>query len=86
MAAIDRTQGQIGEPATDGVLVTPSDSTELTFITRALYIGGAGDLNVIMKSGNTIKYSAVPAGTVLPIRVKQVLSTGTGASLIVAMD
>lgn len=82
MAATDYTQGGLGEPATHAASVSPSDSEELTAVSRALYVGGAGDVEVVMKGGQTVVFSAVPAGSLLPIRVKQVKETNTTATLI----
>lgn len=59
-----------------------------TNFTRGLYVGGAGDLTVIMHddvaaaAGVTLK--AVPVGTYLPLNVRRVLATGTTATLIIA--
>lgn len=66
------------------VAVTKSDSTILPDGIRALWIGGAGDVAVIM-AGDTaaVTLSAVPAGTMLPIQVSKVMSTNTTATLIV---
>lgn len=65
--------------------LTKSDAT--TFVpTRALYVGGYGDVAVtMMGDGGTVTFTAVPAGTVLPIRVTQLLSTGTTATSVVAL-
>lgn len=73
-------------PATRGEAVTPHDVNELARVSRALYVGGAGDLKVTMAEGDELTFSAVPAGSVLPLRVKKVFSTGTTATLIVAVD
>lgn len=76
----------LSAPAMYGEAVTPNDSTDLTYITRALYIGGAGDLTVDLYGGQTaILFANVPAGTVLPLMVKRVRSTGTTATSIVTM-
>lgn len=65
--------------------VTKSDATVLP-ATRGLYIGGAGDVAVSMAADDSsVTFTAVPAGTVLPVRVKKVLSTGTTATTIVAL-
>lgn len=72
-------------PAWRAVVVTPSTSP-LARVTRALYVGGAGNVNVTMYGGGDCLFSGVPAGTILPIRVTHVLSTNTTATLIVAMD
>lgn len=72
-------------PATGGEAVTPHDTNELSYATRALWIGGAGNVRVEMLDGQTLTLSGVQAGTLLPIRVKKVLSTSTTATLIVAL-
>ena len=67
-------------------VVTPSDATILP-VTRALYVGGGGNINVVMaEDDNTVLFTAVPQGTILPIQVTQVLSTSTTATLIVALN
>jgi hypothetical protein len=72
-------------PASNAVAVTKSDVTVL-HRTRALYVGGAGDVAVTMYgSGDAIIFKAVPVGTILPIQVTQVLETGTAATFIVAL-
>ena len=48
---------------TSSASVTPSDGTDLTNVTRALFIGGAGNLVVIDQSGNTTTFTGVAAGT-----------------------
>ncbi len=73
-------------PASIAEAVTPSDSTDLTNVSRALWIGGAGNISVIMANGSTVLFSGVPAGTLLPLRVSRVRSTSTTATLIVAIS
>lgn len=63
--------------------VTTSDTGPNVF-TR-LYIGGAGNVAVVTEAGNTVTFTAVPVGTQLDIRVRQVLATGTTATNIVGM-
>jgi hypothetical protein len=72
-------------PPEQGVAVVPDDSADLVAVTRALYVGGAGDLAVRMADGTPLVFGAVPAGTLLPLRVRQVLATGTTASRIVGL-
>jgi hypothetical protein len=72
-------------PADDAVAVTPSDSTDLATVTRALYVGGAGAVAVQMLGGEEVTFAAVPAGTVLPVRVQRVMASGTTATLIIAL-
>lgn len=70
-------------PADNATAVTPSDSTDLAFTSRALYVGGAGNLVVTMAGGGDVTFSAVPAGSILPIRVSRVKATTTTATSIV---
>lgn len=81
----DYTQQGHGEPAIDGFTVTPSDDDALTVLPRALYVSGAGNVVVKMFKGTTLTFIGVPAGTFLPLRVTQVLSTGTTATGILGL-
>lgn len=67
----------------DAVAVTPSDTTDLG-ITKAIYVGGTGNLVVTMASGNDVTFTAVPAGFLLNIRVQKVLAA-TGATQVIAL-
>jgi hypothetical protein len=73
-------------PATNAFAITPHDSTELTFTTRALYVGGAGNV-VVRLSGDAANVTlvGVVAGTILPIRVILVPATGTTATNIIGL-
>ena len=62
--------------------VTPDDSTELGRVSRALYVGGTGDVTVLTAEDQVITLSNVPAGTLLPIQIKRVNSTNTTATLM----
>jgi len=63
--------------------VTPSDTTAVTF--RALWVGGAGNVAVVTEGGNSVTFTAVPAGTLLPVAVQTVKSTGTTATNMVGL-
>lgn len=63
--------------------VTPSDTDDIR-LTRALHTGSGGNITVDM-DGKTVLFTATAAGTVLPIRVTRVRSTGTAATGIVAL-
>lgn len=80
-------RSSLESPAADAVAVSPHDTNELSRVTRALYVGGAGNLVVTMAGtgGGDVTFTGVPAGTILPIRVKKVLSTNTTATSIVAL-
>lgn len=74
-------------PALTAVAVTKSDTTQLQPYSRMLWVGGAGDLAVIMEGDNsntTVTFVGVPAGTWMPLRCKKVMAA-TSASNIVAV-
>jgi len=66
-------------------VVAPSDATDLDFLARALWVGGAGNVSVVMMDGNTVVFTGVAAGTLLPIRFSRVNATGTTATNMVAL-
>jgi hypothetical protein len=69
-------------PATDGFTVIPADATVFAQPTRALYVGGAGNVTVRMISNNIVTFSSVPVGTVLPIRITAVFANSTATSIV----
>lgn len=88
MAAIERFAASGDTPVMSARIafaITAHDSNELTYITKAIYVGGAGDLAVTMFNGDTVTFAGVPAGTTLPIMVKLVKSTNTTATNIVGL-
>lgn len=73
------------DPAGGVSTVVPSDITTLAGC-RALYIGGAGNLSVVAVNTNAVvPFFNVQAGTILPVRARKVMATGTTATNIVAM-
>jgi hypothetical protein len=76
-------------PATDGPLVggfavTPSVA-DLPFVTRAIMVGGAGDVAVVLRNGDQITLPGLLPGAVYPLRVTRVLIAGTTATGIVGL-
>jgi hypothetical protein len=71
-------------PALHAAVVTPSNTVDLTYVSRALVIGTAGDVKVTTLGGETVTLPAVPAG-ILPLRVTRVFATGTTAASISAL-
>jgi hypothetical protein len=76
---------------TTNIFGTPPPSVSYTVYTEPnanlgciLYVGGTGDINCVTASGQTVLFSAVPQGIWMPVQVKQVLETGTTATLLVA--
>lgn len=91
VTAVAATRNEKGDtrdtnPANNATAITKSDTDELAKFSRALYVGGAGDVTVILQKDTVaVTFVAVPAGTILPIAVKQLKSTGTSATDIVAL-
>lgn len=50
-----------------------------------LYVGVTGDVKVKTTAGNDVVFTGVPAGSFMPVQVKQVFATGTTATNIVAL-
>ena len=67
------------------VAIIPNDSTVIP-VTRAIYVGGTGDIAVRTPDNETsVVFRAVPAGVIFPIQVDMVLTTGTTATNLVAL-
>lgn len=72
-------------PATNAAAVAPSDTTPLTSVSRAIYIGQSGDVSVEMQSGQIVTFQNVQGGSILALRTLKVRQTGTTAVGIVAL-
>ncbi len=75
-------------------ILTKSDTNDIWGVTYSaassrpcdgVYVGGSGDLAVIMANGNQVTFVGAVVGTTLPIRIKQLLSTGTSATLCLGL-
>lgn len=90
MAISDNNVSASGEqtPGLHAEAITPADATDLTAVTRGVYVGVTGDVTVVMmgtEGDSSVTFTAVPAGSVLPIRVREISATGTTATDIVAL-
>jgi hypothetical protein len=68
--------------------VTPSDTVNFDFgngITSALYVGGTGNMVVVLQDGTAVTFTGVVAGSMLPLSAKRVNATSTTATNIVAI-
>ena len=71
-------------PPEHAASILPDDAADLAQVTRALYVGGGGDVAVRI-GGETAVFTGVPGGTLLPVRVSRVLASGTTASGILGL-
>ena len=72
-------------PAERAFAITGNDSTDLTVTPRAIYVGGAGNVKVTTIGGDTVTFSGALAGTIIPVRVTRVFSTGTTATNLLGL-
>lgn len=93
IAAVDGVEGkldtviaavELARPGNGGAAVTPADGSDLASPARAIFVGTGGDVSVV-SNGNTLTFTNVQDGTLLPIRATRVRSTGTTATNIVAI-
>lgn len=83
--ALNRVRRDVSS-AWKGVEITPSDATVLPDGIRGVWVGGAGNLTVILSGdAKEITLAGVPAGTLLPIQISKVMATGTTATAITAL-
>lgn len=77
-------------PSTDGPVyrraatITKHDSTNIARVTDAIHVGGAGTMTVVFEDDSTCQFT-VAVGNVVPVRAKRVNSTGSTATLLVAL-
>jgi hypothetical protein len=76
-------------PAVKFLAIIPDDNNNLSdangeVLTRAVYIGGNGNISFINHEGNSVVLTGCVAGTFFPIQVSRINSTGTTATNIVA--
>lgn len=62
--------------------ILPNDAADLAQVTRALYVGGAGDVRLTTLGGETVTLRGLATGW-HPLRVSRVLAAGTTASDLV---
>lgn len=84
MVAVDlaNKSNNVIDPALNFAAVTPHASNELDYVTRALYVGGSGNLVVVNAAGAEVTFTAVPAGAILPIRTRRVDDSSTATSIV----
>lgn len=78
--------GHVSAPATRAAAVTPHDSTALSVVPKALYVGTGG--NIAMRGvgdGADQSWKNVPSGSLIPFRASHVRATGTTAADLLAL-
>lgn len=76
----------LDSPARHAAIVSPSDSADLTHVTRGLFIGATGGaLKVTTVGGETLVFPDLPANSIIPLQVTRVWLTSQVATPIVAL-
>ena len=74
-------------PFSQAGAITPSDTDDFATngrLSDAIYVGGAGTVAVVFEDGSTATFTSV-AGGYLWVKAKRINSTGTSATLLVAL-
>lgn len=84
MAAIDLGYSESGmtAPCQYFAAITKSDTVDLSHVTRAIYVGGAGNIAAVDVYGKVVTFNGCVAGSILPIRVRRVNDATTATNLV----
>ena len=63
--------------------VVPNDATEVCY--SGFYVGVAGNVVVETPAGDTVTFTAVQVGSIIPVCAVKVLASGTTATNIVGL-
>ena len=75
---------EASSPSKHFYLASENDSTDLPRLPKALYVSVTGDVVVHNLDGVSVTFPAVPAGTILPIRAKRLLTATTATVIALA--
>lgn len=80
------------DPATIGYELTPNDSANTEFFTRAIYVGVGGDVAVDLVGNvkdpaftNKVVFKNVATGSILSVRISKLYATDTTATNIIGL-
>ncbi len=72
-------------PSSRFFTVTPNDTTEFSFVPRAVYVGSIGNMVCVDEEGNEVTFTSLAVGVPHPIRPVKIKATGTTVTGIVAL-
>lgn len=68
-----------------GAVAVSTASDNILAKISVIYVGGAGNVNVLTAQNDTVTFYGLNAGTVIPVQVVKVFSSGTTATNLVAI-
>lgn len=76
----------VSSPMRSAFAITPNDDEDLECVTRALYVGKTGDIAMCLIDDKVaVTIAGVKVGTVLPLRIKKIMATGTTSEDLVGL-
>lgn len=72
--------------ASDGFAITPDDSNDLAVDAGSIYVGVTGNIALVTVGGTTLTFLAVQAGSILAVKARRVLATGTTATNLIGLN
>lgn len=75
----------VGASAIEHSVVAPSDTVNLPYIARGIYVGTGGHVSLVSVQGTACLYKNVAAGTMLDVQAMRVNLSGTTAADMVAL-
>jgi len=72
-------------PPEHALEIAPSDAAPLPHVTRALYVGGSGDVALRLLGGAEVTFRGLQGGSLIPIRITMVKSAGTTATGLIGL-
>lgn len=73
-------QGSLISGAEGGVVISPNDSADLSYVSRGILVGVAGAVKVTFTNGDVAVIPNLAAGVIHPIRAKRIWSASTTAT------
>lgn len=73
-------------PGLSAFAINPSNGNDLPQVTRALYVGAAGNVRVELVDGSEATFRSMQPGMMYPLRIRKVFSTGTSADDLIGIS
>lgn len=72
-------------PPEHAVEIAPSDVAVLRHVTRALYVGGSGDVALRLQGGAEVTFRGLLGGSLIPLRADMIKRAGTTATGLIGL-